>query len=155
MGVMASQNSRGSGFGGQVGISKKLVGGVIALAIIGIAGYFIYGYMADAPKREINAAGKKYVDLIVSGKAQDAYKLSSNSLQERQSFVSYTLALGGLTSSKPLYKEPQDVFIRSGKGYFFQQVDGLTPTKSGRTDGIFSLVFVNDGRWKVDSVVVR
>ena len=133
----------------------KIVVGLAVVAGLIFGGVKLFGYIGDAPKRDAESAGVKYVKMIVGGKLAEAYTSSSKSLRGRQTQTGFSASLAGLSATTPTYKPVQDIYIRSEKAYFFQQVDGLTPTRSGRTDGVFELIMVDESGWKVDSVVIH
>jgi hypothetical protein len=127
---------------------------VVALLLLA-TGFWARGYYDDSQQKAATKAGQAFVADVVAGKLADAYKLTSTSLQTKQSQADFEKALSILKSDKATV---QGVITTENKGtfYFSQSVQNLPENATGSTTGNFLLTITKDGNsWKVDSATVN
>ncbi len=146
-----SQKLNSSSFG------KKLVSCLIVVVIFalgGTAGYLGNNKVQAMKTAQVNEAGRNYVSAILSGDLDNAYAMSSSELQKNQTKEDYIKTLKDLKTSDILLTDEQAAFSDQGVSYSVV-ANNLPPNPDGATDGLFTLILVNENGWKAKTVDVQ
>jgi hypothetical protein len=138
-------------------MKKPIVLIVTALVVVAV---FFAGFAARPvyEKRQFENSTKTaqdFVKLIVEGKNDQAYALTTKTLQSQQDKAAFAAALGDLKSDKPDIQKSQAV-NNDGTIIYYQRVLNLPKSTKGSTTGLFYVTSVKeDGKWKIASVTVQ
>jgi hypothetical protein len=129
-----------------------IIGGIIIIGL-GLFGIGWYSRPIYDTKQLDSASSqaKTYISDVLNGKPVDAYALTSSGLKDQQSQAKFVEAMKNVTSSKPSYGKVTVLKNQDGSVIYVQAVDGLPKTSNGRTSGLFTIMLVDQGGWKVNA----
>ena len=133
----------------------KLLVLVVLIAGVLFGGRQAVSYLGKANERQVNISGQQFITYLTQGDMQHAYDMTSKSLHAVQPLAQFSKNLGNLKTDHPQFRQ-SNATVNDQDATYYQSVDGLPKTPSGRTDGNFTIYMVKDGaRWKVSSVSVK
>lgn len=134
-------------------LTAKVALPVLVLLILGMAGYI--GLQRVSERTATNTA-HAFISDLNAGHADAAYKLTSKSIQSKQSLTTFASNVGNVRATKPKYLK-QSTSVSGQTASFTATEDGLPPTTDGSTQGVFliSMVKTSPVSWKVDSVAIE
>lgn len=137
-------------------LQKLVMPLVTIVAVVGLLtiGYFSRVFYEKQQETNASKVATSFIADMTSGNTDAAYALTGSNLhqQPKALMVAY---LGDLKADKPKLSSPE-VFRKGGDIFYSQKVDGLPKTKSGQTDGTFSILLHKEkAGWRVTSVSVK
>lgn len=133
----------------------KLLIFVMLISGIIFAGFLTNNYLGKANERQVNTVGRQFITHLTKGEMDQAYGMASMSLRAVQSQPQFSKNLGNLKTDQPQFLQSRST-TNDKDATYYQTVEGLPKTPSGRTDGNFTINLVKDGvSWKVSSVSVK
>ena len=142
---------------GKISIKNKST--IVVIIIVSI-GFFVAGFLSRSAYdniQESNAkkAGSSFIDSVLSGDTEAAYRLTSSDFREDQTQDQFSELLSGIKVENP-NKLEGSVLKGNGRTLFVQYVDGLPPLAEGNTAAEFYVGLVKEGKdWKVASVSIQ
>lgn len=108
--------------------------------------------------RQLDKTCRSYISQVLEGDLDKAYEQSGQAIKDNQSLEDYKQTLGRLKTDTPEFNSDlQDVNVLDSKsGSCAINVDGLPASEGERSDGLFNMGVVKEGRsWKVGSLSVE
>jgi hypothetical protein len=136
------------------GINLKKISMIALVLAVFIGGYFANTGVAALNQTRAESSAKSFVSLLTADKAALAYKNGGINMRKAQTEADFVATMSNLTATKATYTD-ESIIVKGKTAVYTATVDGLPPTATGRTNGIFTVGLVQDGlSWKVNVVSV-